>query len=161
MKIYTLEFILTFLFHGIVMKAKRQKMKQLAICYERKTYNIKTVEQLLGALFSIHHILYKHFHENKVKKEQSTRYILLSLLKASFLQYSNIFIARRICEVLLVHCSLFIRIKTTFLRPTINWNYILIEYFSVGKLKELKIKRFKENFFKVSNKDVRNTFCVS
>lgn len=147
MKIYTLEFILTFLFHGIVMKAKRQKMKQLAICYERKTYNIKTVEQLLGALFSIHHILYKHFHENKVKKEQSTRYILLSLLKASFLQYSNIFIARQICEVLLVHCSLFIRIKTTFLRPTINWNYILIEYFSVWKTKGAQNQTLQRKLF--------------
>ena len=147
MKIYTLEFILTFLFHGIVMKAKRQKMKQLAICYERKTYNIKTVELLLGALFSIHHILYKHFHENKVKKEQSTRYILLSLLKASFLQYSNIFIARRICEVLLVHCSLFIRIKTTFLRPTINWNYILIEYFSVWKTKGAQNQTLQRKLF--------------
>lgn len=147
MKIYTLEFILTFLFHGIVMKAKRQKMKQLAICYERKTYNIKTVEQLLGALFSIHHILYKHFHENKVTKEQSTRYILLSLLKASFLQYSNIFIARRICEVLLVHCSLFIRIKTTFLRPTINWNYILIEYFSVWKTKGAQNQTLQRKLF--------------
>lgn len=147
MKIYTLEFLLTFLFHGIVMKAKRQKMKQLAICYERKTYNIKTVEQLLGALFSIHHILYKHFHENKVKKEQSTRYILLSLLKASFLQYSNIFIARRICEVLLVHCSLFIRIKTTFLRPTINWNYILIEYFSVWKTKGAQNQTLQRKLF--------------
>lgn len=147
MKIYTLEFILTFLFHEIVMKAKRQKMKQLAICYERKTYNIKTVEQLLGALFSIHHILYKHFHENKVTKEQSTRYILLSLLKASFLQYSNIFIARRICEVLLVHCSLFIRIKTTFLRPTINWNYILIEYFSVWKTKGAQNQTLQRKLF--------------
>lgn len=147
MKIYTLEFILTFLFHEIVMKAKRQKMKQLAICYEQKTYNIKTVEQLLAALFSIHHILYKHFHENKVKKEQSTRYILLSLLKASFLQYSNIFIARRIYEVLLVHCSLFIRIKTTFLRPTINWNYILIEYFSVWKTKGAQNQTLQRKLF--------------
>ena len=97
----------------------------------------------------------------KLKRNNQLDIYFYRCWKLPFLQYSNIFIARRIYEVLLVHCSLFIRIKTTFLRPTINWNYILIEYFSVGKLKELKIKRFKENFFKVSNKDVRNTFCVS